>query len=185
MRKTYRRPLEKPTKKYRTNEEITAPEVRVIDDNGDYLGVLSIEDALTRARSNEMDLIETDPKAEPPVCKITDKGRFQYQQEKDMRKAKAKQKTMEVKGIRLSLRIGQHDLEIRQKAAKKFLEQNDKVKIELVLRGRERQHIPAAKQIILDFMNVLKDVHGLPVAMDETIGIQGGRVSAVIGLKKG
>ncbi len=176
--------MAQPKKRYLINAFITAPEVRVLTEEGEHLGVLPIAEALAKAQERELDLVEIEPTGTPPVCRITDYGRFQYQKEKDQQKQKVKQKKTEIKGIRLSLRIGQHDLEVRMNQARKFLEQNDKVKLEMVLRGRERQHIPLARKILEHFVDTLKTTHGMQVSMDEQIAMQGGRMSAVIGIKK-
>jgi len=183
MRKTHRRQVAVPKKRYLVNEAITATECRVLTDEGDHFGILPIAEALAKAKEMELDLVEIEPTGTPPVCKIIDYGRFQYQKEKDQQKQRLKQKKTEVKGIRLSLRIGQHDLEVRLGQAKKFLEANDKVKLELVLRGRERQHTALARKILEQFVEALKE-QGLPLAFDEAISLQGGRMSVTLGIKK-
>lgn len=185
MRKNYRRAqYQAPKKLYRINTEITAEEVRLIDENGEHVGVLPFGEALERARASEFDLVEIQPQAKPPVCKIEDYGRLKYNLEKDLRKQKAKQKKVEVKGIRLSLRIGQHDLDVRLSQAKRFLEQQDKVKVELVLRGRERQHTELGKKIIDQFIEALTTKEGMAIIRESDVGMQGGRMSVVIGLKQ-
>ncbi len=184
MRKNYRKA--KPTeqkKQYRTNGAITAPEVRLIDETEGHIGVVPLEEALARAQELECDLIEIEPTAQPPVCKIMDYGRLKYNLEKELRKQKARQKKTEVKGIRLSLRIGQHDLEVRLKQAQRFLEEDDKVKLEMILRGRERQHTELAKEIIGNFVATLAE-RNVPAAMEGPISVQGGRLSTIIGTKK-
>lgn len=184
MRKNYRRAQRdtRQKKDYKTNAAITAPEVRLIDENGEHAGVLTLEKAIARAQELEMDLIEIEPTAQPPVCKIMDFGKLRYEMDKEMRKQKAHQKKTEVKGIRLSLRIGQHDRDTRLGQAQKFLEQNDKVKLEMVLRGRERQHTDLAKSIITDFIASLEK-RGLTVVLESPVSIQGGRLNAIIGPK--
>lgn len=162
---------------------ITAPEVRLIDDNDEHIGVVSLQEALQRAVAAEGDLIEIQPQANPPVCRISDFKRLKYSMDKEWRKQRAKQKKVEVKCIRLSLRIGEHDLAVRQEQAKKFLEQNDKVKIELGLRGRERQHGALAREIIKKFIDALKADNKLNIAAEGDISFQGGRLSIVIGIK--
>lgn len=188
MRKNYRRIAAaaalQQRKLYRINHEITAPEVRVIDDQGGHHDVMTLPEALKLAESLELDLIEIQPSSNPPVCKLSDYGKLKYSYEKDVRKQKAKQKKVEVKGIRLSLRIGQHDLDVRIVQAKRFLEQQDKVKIELALRGRERQHADLGKKIIHEFLESLKTEHKLPIVIDGHVELQQGRLSVIIGLKK-
>ena len=157
MRRTFRRPKPKPhVEFYRTNEQIRVPEVRVIDDEGAMLGVMTTARALELARGQELDLVEVSPKSQPPVVKITDYGRLRYQKEKELQKQKVKQKKVEVKDIRLSLRISPHDLAMRAEQAVKFLTRGDKLKIEILLKGREKQHANRAIAIMKDFVSGLK-----------------------------
>ncbi|MBI4239528.1 translation initiation factor IF-3 [Candidatus Uhrbacteria bacterium] len=184
MRKNFRRaPTQAPTRTYRTNRAITALEVRLLDENNEHVGVVPLEEALQRAQEVESDLVEIEPKAVPPVCKIMDYGKLKYTLEKELRKARARQKKTEVKGLRISLRIGQHDLEVRIAQAKKFLEGNDKVKLEMVLRGRERQHTNLARDIMSQFVKRLEE-EGVPANMESPISMQGGRLNVIIGSKK-
>lgn len=185
MRKNYRRAVSQPkTLVYRVNQQITAQEVRLLDENGEHIGVIPFEEALRKAQEMELDLIEIEPKANPPVCKLMDYGRLKYSLEKDLRKQKARQKKVEVKGIRLSLRIGQHDLDVRLGQAQRFLEQNDKVRLEMVLRGRERQHGDLARTIIAQFIATLKEKMDANIATESPITAQGGRLNTIIGIKK-
>ncbi len=184
MRKNYRKSrIDEVKKNYKTNEAISAPEVRLIDEEGGHKGVVSLEEALTLARTMELDLVEIEPTAKPPVCKIIDFGRLRYAQEKELKKQRARQKKVETKGIRLSLRIGQHDLEVRIAQSAKFLEQNDKVRLEVVLRGRERQRGDMAREIIQNFIKELEG-KGFALAIESPITLQGGKMSTVLGLKK-
>lgn len=164
--------------KYRANERIRVPEVRVIDEEGKPLGVLAIEKAIEIAQSKELDLVEVSPKAEPPVCKILDYGQFKYQKEKEARKQKAQAKEVEMKAIRLSVRIGTHDLEVRQKQAAKFLDRGDKVKIELPMRGREKAHKDVAEEVISRFVEGLKAQFSLRI--EQEVKYLGGRFSTII-----
>jgi len=164
--------------KFRMNEKITAPEVRVVDDEGKPLGILKTEDAIAIAKAKELDLVEVSPKAEPPVCKILDYGAFKYQKEKEARKQKAQSREVEVKGIRLSLRIGEHDFEIRCQQGKKFLERGDKLRIEIVLRGREKAHVDLAQEIILKFVEVLKK--DFPLRVEQPFSKQGSRLTMIV-----
>jgi len=116
--------------------------------------------------------------AQPPVVKIVDYSKLRYQEEKERRKERAKQKKIEIKGIRLSLRIGEHDTEVRVNQAKKFLEQGDKVKVEVILRGRERQHTHLAKSNIDKFIEAVKAA--VPIMIEQPISMQGGRLSVLI-----
>ena len=184
MRKNYRKSrVEEVTKNYRINEAITAAEVRLVDERGEHKGVVSLEEALQISRDAELDLIEIEPKASPPVCKITDYGRLRYNQDKELKKQRAKQKKVEVKGIRLSLRISEHDRDVRLAQAARFLQQDDKIRIEMVLRGRERQRGDMAREIIQQFVKDL-EVKGFPLSTENPVTIQGGRLSTVLGAKK-
>lgn len=183
MRKNYRKAQVQPKRKYRVNEQITVPEVRLIDEEGAYIGILSVQDALQKAREAEADLIEINPGAEPPVCKIQDFGRLKYNEEKELRKQKARQKKVEVKGIRMSVRIGKHDLDVRVNQARKFLEQNDKVKLEIVLRGRERQHADLARETLQVFLAALQE-DGIAATTESSPALQGGRLTTIISQKK-
>lgn len=147
---------------YKRNEKITAPEVRVVLPEGGA-EVLKTADAIKLAQEHGLDLIEVSPKAEPPVCKIMDYGNFKYQKEKEAKKQRAASKEVEVKGIRLSFKIGANDLEVRRNQAKKFLDKGHKIRIEMMLRGREKAHGGRAKEIINDFIDSLKEDYDLRV----------------------
>lgn len=124
----------------RVNEEIRVPQVRVIDENGEMVGVLSIRDALYRAYQSGLDLLEISPNAVPPVCKITDFGRFKYEQQKKANEARKKQKVVEIKEIKVRPNIDDHDYDVKMKQAKSFIAEGDKVKVTLRFRGREMAH---------------------------------------------
>lgn len=177
-----RKKISKPIQsRYRVNEQISAPEVRVIDQEGKNLGIMPTSEALRLAQERELDLVEVFPKAEPPITKIIDYGKFLYQKEKEFRKQKTGQKKIETKGVRLSLRISPHDKEIRLKQAKEFLEKGDKVKIELILKGRERQYVGMAKDVINQFINSLKDV--IEIKIEQPLEMQAGKLSVTLGRK--
>jgi len=168
-------------KRHRINNFIHCEQVRLIDENGQNLGTLNTADALALARDKGLDLVEVSPLANPPVVKIVDYSKLKYQEEKERRKEKAKQKKIEVKGIRLSLRISGHDKEIRVKRAEDFLNGGDKVKVELLLSGRERQHFDLAREIVNKFV---ADVNVLvPVNIEQSLTIQGGKLSLIIAKK--
>jgi translation initiation factor IF-3 len=112
----------------------------VIDDDGSQLGLMSSLEALQIAKERETDLVEIAPLAKPPVCKIMDYGKFQYQQSKIKQGSKTKQKKVEIKGIRLGFRTDVHDLEFKKNQAEKFLKKGDRVRIEIRLKGREKAH---------------------------------------------
>ena len=124
----------------RTNEQITASEVRVISSNGKQLGIISIREALYHAEDEGFDLVEVSPDAKPPVCKIVDYGKLKYKEQKSKKEAKKKQKTIEVKEIKMRPGIDKHDYEVKIKALSKFISGGNKVKISLRFRGREMEH---------------------------------------------
>tara|TARA_X000000950_G_C13848214_1_gene633313 strand:+ start:1172 stop:1660 length:489 start_codon:yes stop_codon:yes gene_type:complete len=119
------------------NENISSKEVRVISENGDMLGVLKITDAIKKAFELGLDLVEVSPNASPPVCKIIDYGKYKYQLQKKLTEAKKKQKTFEVKEVKLRPGIEDHDYDVKLKSIQRFLSDGDKVKITLRFRGRE------------------------------------------------
>lgn len=176
-RKRYqKRVVQTPGAQYNFNERIKSPSLLVIDETGTSLGIISTEKALSLARERELDLVEVSPLANPPVAKILDFGAFKYQKEKEARKQKAKQ--VDVKGIRLSARIGEHDLEVRMKQAVGFLKDGHKVKLELPLHGRERQFADRARILIQDF--TLKVDAVIPCKMESPIEKQDNRLTTVL-----
>ena len=180
MRISRRRPKWKkqPQKRHRTNKYITVPQVRLIDEADQNIGVIDTAKALAMAQERGLDLIEVSPLAKPPVAKIVDYSKMKYQEEKERRKEKAKQKKVEVKGIRLSLRIGEGDKATRIKQTEKFLNQDDKVKLEMMLRGRERQHKDLAREIINKFIASVNEL--VPTTIEQPLNMQGGKLSIVI-----
>ena len=124
----------------RTNEQITASEVRVISSNGKQLGIISIREALYHAEDEGFDLVEVSPDAKPPVCKIVDYGKLKYKEQKSKKEAKKKQKTIEVKEIKIRPGINKHDYEVKIKALSKFISGGNKVKVSIRFRGREMEH---------------------------------------------
>ena len=166
---------------YRANEQIIAPEVRVIDEEGVVAGVMSVAEGVTLARARGYDLVEVFPKASPPVCKLLDYGQFKYQKEKEQRLQKAHAKKVDTKGIRLSVKMGVHDLDIRKRQAEGFLEDGDKIKIEIRLRGREKEHGEIAFARIQEFIQHLSLKY--TVGMEQVITRNQGNVSAIIARK--
>ena len=124
----------------RTNEQITASEVRVISSTGAQLGSISIREALNHAEDEGFDLVEVSPDASPPVCKIIDYGKLKYKEQKSKKEAKKKQKTIEVKEIKMRPGIDTHDYQVKVKALTKFIGGGNKVKVSMRLRGREMEH---------------------------------------------
>jgi len=150
-----RRPFVKKGPLTRINEQIRVPQIRVIDDAGNQLGVMTPFDALQMAREQELDLVEIAPMAKPPVCKIMDYGKYQYQQSRLDRANRAKQKTVDVKGIRIGFRTDVHDLEVKKDMAEKFLKKGHKIKIEIFLRGREKAHQDLARTNLENFVKTI------------------------------
>ena len=122
------------------NGQIEVREVRLIDETGDNVGVVPTEDAIDRAENAGLDLVEISPNADPPVCKILDFGKFKYQAQKRANEARKKQKTIEVKEIKMRPNIDQHDYDVKMRSMLKFLNEGDKVKVTLRFRGREMAH---------------------------------------------
>ena len=157
--------------------------MRIITGEGEMLGVMSKAQALAIATEREMDLVLVSPKANPPVAKVIDFGQFRYQKEKEARKQKAKAKSSEVKAIRLSVRIGKHDLGVRMKQAEDFLKRKDKVKVEIVLRGRERAHAALGRQKIEEFVRLLQEERGLEINVEVPYAQTNNRLTMTVGLK--
>jgi translation initiation factor IF-3 len=124
----------------RVNREIRVPEVQLIDAEGANLGVVAMPEALAMAEAAGLDLVEIAPNSEPPVCKILDFGKFKYQSQKKASEARKKQKTVEVKEIKMRPNIDTHDYEVKMRAMLRFFEEGDKVKVTLRFRGREMAH---------------------------------------------
>lgn len=133
----------------RVNNRIRVPEIRVIDANGDMLGVMQTQDALRRAREQSLDLVEINPKANPPVCKILDYGKFKYDEAKKKRETKRKQSTVEIKEVKLRPKTDDHDLDFKARAARRFIESGNKVKFTVRFRGREITHPEKAREQLL------------------------------------
>lgn len=163
---------------YRINEEITAESVRVVGAESEPLGVMKTTAAIVKAQAEGFDLVEVSPKAEPPVCRFIDYGAFKYQKEKEARKAKAQSKEVEIKGIRLTVRIGAHDFDVRKEQAFKFLERGDKLKLEMVLRGREKAHSALGREVMTKFVEALKTKY--EVRIESPFSAQGGRLNMIV-----
>lgn len=140
------------------NEQIRDKEVRVIGEDGEQLGIMSSRDALKLAEEAGVDLVKIAPTAKPPVCRIVDYGKFKYEQTRKEKEAKKKQKTVEIKEIRLSPNIDTNDLNTKINAARKFIGKGDRVKITLRFRGREMAHMNTSKHILDDFAEALSDI---------------------------
>ena len=140
------------------NERIRDREVRLVSESGEQLGIMSSREALKLAREADLDLVKIAPNAKPPVCKIIDYGKYRYELARKEKEAKKKQKTMEVKDVRLSPNIDTNDLNTKANQARKFITKGDKVKVTLRFRGREMAHVNYSKQILDSFYERLEDI---------------------------
>ena len=143
--------------KTKINEEIRENELRVIDENGTMVGIISRNEALSLADERGLDLVNVSPNANPPVCKLLDYGKYRYEQQKREKEAKKKQVSIQVKEIRLSVSIEEHDLNVKAKTATKFLKGGNKVKVSLRFRGRERNHVPQAQEVMKNFAEIISE----------------------------
>ena len=162
------------------NEQIRDKEVRVVGADGEQLGVMSAREAQKLADEAGLDLVKIAPKAKPPVCKVIDYGKYRYEQARKEKDAKKKQKTVELKEIRLSPNIEANDLNTKVNAAKKFLAKGNKVKITLRFRGREMAHMNSSKHILDDFAESLADV----AVVEKAPKIEGRSIGMVLAEKR-
>ncbi len=137
----------------RTNEGIDTPEIQLIDVSGENVGVVEIEDALARASEAGLDLVEISPNTNPPVCKILDYGKYKYQAQKKAAEARKKQRTVEIKEIKMRPNIDTHDYDVKMRSMNRLFEEGDKVKVTLRFRGREMAHQDLGTQLL----NKVKD----------------------------
>ncbi len=155
---------------------IRAPRLRVIDESGDQLGVLSKQEALETAREAGLDLVEISPNADPPVAKVVDWGKFNYQRTKQLQKSKRNNKANDIKQMRLGMKIGDHDLEVKLRKVSKFLEAGHKVKITVFYRGRENAHkdlgFKLAERVIADL--------GEDIAVDQKPQLAGRQLHFIV-----
>lgn len=140
------------------NEEIRAKELRIIDTDGTQLGIMSRDEAMELAENKKLDLVCIAPKAAPPVCKILDYGKYKYELQKKEKEAKKKQKTTQVKEIRLSTFIEDHDIMVKAKTGAKFLKDGDKLKVSLRFRGREKDYVARGMEVMEKFAEAVSEV---------------------------
>ncbi|MEG0392116.1 MAG: translation initiation factor IF-3 [Anaerovoracaceae bacterium] len=140
------------------NEEIRDKELRIISNDGEQLGIMSRSEALSLAEEKNLDLVCISPNAKPPVAKILDYGKYRYELQKKEKEAKKKQKTTQVKEIRLSTFIEEHDIQVKANTASKFLKDGDKVKVSLRFRGRERDYTAKGFEVMNKFADVVAEV---------------------------
>ncbi len=184
MRIKFHRTEKKEKKFFVSNQAIKVESVYLIDENGENAGVISTHDAIIQAKELDMDLVLVNPKAEPPVAKIVDLGQLKYQHEKKIHRQNMLQKKVDTKNIRLSFRISEHDLNLRLNQAIKFLSKDQKIKVELPLRGREKQHQVRARELVLSFTEKLKNQENLNVEVEQPLTSQGGRFTIILINKK-
>ncbi|NLL49990.1 MAG: translation initiation factor IF-3 [Eubacteriaceae bacterium] len=144
-------------KEFQINEEIRDAEVRLIDENGTAIGIVPIQTAQELAEKRNLDLVKISPNAKPPVCKILDYGKFKYEQIKKEKESKKNQQVANLKEIRMSLRVEEHDLNIKARNARKFLEEGDKVKVSVRFRGREIAYAHKGVELLNRFTEKVSD----------------------------
>ena len=171
--------MAKINKDLRINERIRVREVRVISSTGEQLGIMSPKDALKLAREQQLDLVEIAPGAAPPVCRIMDYGKHRYEQSKREKDIRKKQKVVKVKEVTLSVKIGEHDLNVRLKNAQSFLKDGDKVKATIRFRGREIVHNDLGRTLLLNFAEKLKE----DAVIEQMPRMEGRTMSIVLGPK--
>ncbi|MDO8570520.1 MAG: translation initiation factor IF-3 [Candidatus Daviesbacteria bacterium] len=167
-------------KYFRVNDRIQARELRVIDANGEQLGVLNRDEALKKAYAQDLDLVEVAPNINPPVAKIVDFEKFRYQEEKKEQAARKHSKDVELKEIWLSPRIAQHDLETRLKKADNFLKRGDKVKLTIKFKGREMAHPETGHQVV----NKVLDYFGDRITIERETKFEGRNLTTIVGPRK-
>ena len=158
------------------NDEIRDREVRVVDQNGEQLGVMSSREALALADERQLDLVKIAPQARPPVCKLMDYGKYRFEQSKKEREFRKNQKVITVKEVRLSATIEDHDVDVKYKNAVKFLKDGNKVKVTIRFRGRQITHSEIGRQIMMEFAERIKD-YG---TVDKAPSIEGRSMSMFI-----
>lgn len=163
------------SQEYRINERIFAKQVRVVDDEGAQLGILTKEEALQKARQLELDLVEVAPQADPPVCRLMNFGKFKYRQKKKTHKHHASQ----LKELRVRPKIDPHDLQTKTQQARKFLQRKDKVLVNMIFRGRERAHAELGKEMLMKVAHELEDV----AKVEKGVTLDGRKMSLLLAPK--
>lgn len=166
--------------KQRINRQIRAREVRVVDDAGEQLGVLRLDEAIERAASVGLDLVEVAPNANPPVCRIMDYGKFKYQQKKKAVDARRNQTSIEVKEVKIRPKIEDHDFETKIRNIRKFLEEGNKAKVTMMFRGRELSHTEIGKELLEQVLATLKDC----CVVDQPPRLEGRNMTMIVGPAK-
>ena len=163
----------------RSNRDISAAQVRVIDEEGGQLGELSLEAAVAAAEERDLDLVEVSPNSDPPVCKIMDLGRYKYIQQKKAQEAKKKQKIVEVKEVKLRIKIEDHDYQIKKKHAERFLNDGNKARITIMFRGREVTHSQLGRKLLDRMIEDLELIGNV----EQEPKLEGRNMTTVIGPK--
>ncbi len=164
------------TKRVNINDEIRANEVRVVDEDGKMLGVMKINKALFMAQERKLDLIEIAPAAKPPVCKIMDYGKYQYEMQKKEKHQRKKQQQQQMKEIRFKWRTATHDFNFKVKHARNFIEEGNKVKATVMFRGREITHQEIGRELLDRFIEALEDI----AKVDQKITSEGRFMSVIM-----
>ena len=162
------------------NEQIRDREVRLIGEDGEQLGIMSAREAMKIAMEAELDLVKIAPTAKPPVCNIIDYGKYKYEQTRKEKEAKKKQRTVEIKEVRLSPNIDTNDLNTKVNNAKKFISKGNKVKVTLRFRGREMAHVQQSRHILDDFAEMLSDI----AVVEKAPKLEGRNMSMVLTEKR-
>ncbi|HJB81761.1 translation initiation factor IF-3 [Mediterraneibacter glycyrrhizinilyticus] len=162
------------------NEQIRDREVRLISQDGEQLGIMSAREAMKIAMEAELDLVKIAPGAKPPVCKIIDYGKYKYEQTRKEKEAKKKQRTVEIKEVRLSPNIDKNDLNTKVNNARKFISKGNKVKVTLRFRGREMAHVQQSRHILDDFAELLSDI----ASVEKAPKLEGRNMSMVLTEKR-
>ena len=162
------------------NEQIRDREVRLIGEDGEQLGIMSAREAMKIAMEAELDLVKIAPTAKPSVCKIIDYGKYKYEQTRKEKEAKKKQRTVEIKEVRLSPNIDTNDLNTKVNNAKKFISKGNKVKVTLRFRGREMAHVQQSRHILDDFAEMLSDI----AVVEKAAKLEGRNMSMVLTEKR-
>ncbi len=164
------------TKRVKINDEIRANEVRVVDEEGKMLGVMKITKALYLAQEKKLDLIEIAPTAKPPVCKIMNYGKYQYEMQKKEKHQRKKQQQQQMKEIRFKWRTATHDFNFKVKHARNFIEEGNKVKATVMFRGREITHQEIGRELLDRFIEALEDI----AKVDQKISSEGRFMSVIM-----
>jgi translation initiation factor IF-3 len=171
--------IQQKQQRVRVNEQIRAPEVRLIGPDGEQIGIMPIREALAQAAEAHLDLVEVAPQANPPVCRIMDYGKFKYQQSKKQQEARRRQTTIQIKEIKVRPKIEEHDMGFKLKNSRRFLSEGDKVKISVIFRGREIAHTDRGLKILAQMAEALVDVG----TVEQTPRLEGRSMSMIVSPK--